>query len=159
MILGFILRRSYGQRLISRKTVVGVSIFIGLFLVSSFVSLFIGPSCAREGGIVYDYRKSCCTGLESQPSHTRYISIGEECYSFTNGGDTTLNYWCYSCGNGKCKYPENKCLCPQDCRNKPSDYNTTEEFCKSHDFEMYCGSGTWVSMDECEICPNYKRPF
>lgn len=150
------------KRGLKRIFVIPILIIISLVVIFWFIELVIDlvvPKCTGDGGIMFDSSEPCCYGLDSIPTHTEYISIEDKCYMFINGADTTANIWCFDCGNGKCKSPENKCNCPEDCNNKPPKYNITEEFCSSIDFKKYCGPGAWASIDECKICPNYKKPF
>lgn len=144
-----------------KKIAIILILIICIFIIRFFTWWSLMPKCISEGGIVMDWSKEpCCSELEVEYMNTERVSIDNKCYTFFNGGVINLVARCMDCGDGKCKYYENKCNCPEDCGNKPSDYNITEEFCNSAEFKKYCGPGTrYLGGDNCKICPNYGEPF
>ena len=93
--------------------VIAVIIFIGLPLLGTFLiwknmggEFYENSYCIREGEMGSSYSTEpqlCCEGLET------ILVIDEDKMM------TTDVFYCTKCGDGNCKYPENKYNCPEDC--------------------------------------------
>jgi hypothetical protein len=82
-------------------------------------------NCAKEGeyagGSAVDAVKNCCSGLTAMIK----FEYNGGCSDLIAPG---LGYICSStCGNGKCELWENKCNCPEDCKQPQNTLLTPKD--------------------------------
>lgn len=87
-----------------------------LFFILSVSSAFandVQSDCAQEGQEGDVHGKSCCEGLTSVSINNVPLSSGM-CPSVLPSYGT--QFYCIKCGDGICGLKENKCNCPEDCK-------------------------------------------
>jgi hypothetical protein len=83
--------------------------------VSRSYSICVKPieDCAKEGEKNYFGKPSCCEGLTQISNFAIAESYPIQCIAPADGSG-----FCTKCGDGICKSPENKCNCPEDCKEE-----------------------------------------
>jgi len=103
------------------------------------------PPCVPEGEMVgvFPGEPECCPGLVPIPCDEPVVFDddwwGGECMPCDGAS------FCTACGNGKCKFPENYCNCPKDCKEQPP-MCTNDAQCETDDpcTEGFCENGMCV---------------
>ncbi|MEM2121064.1 MAG: DNRLRE domain-containing protein [Candidatus Woesearchaeota archaeon] len=74
---------------------------------SASLNVKVEEVCVRDSSYLESFNSTCCEGLLEIPP---IEFLQEECVPLS-----AYRGFCTKCGDGVCKYPENKCNCPQDC--------------------------------------------
>jgi len=112
------------------------------------VCIQIQEECTSEGNFIdlnWGPGLPCCEGLNAIPDDK--IETDNKC----KYGSTEISY-CTKCGDGQCKFPENKCNCPQDCGGAICGNSICEEREASTKQFLTCNhyNQTYCYYKECE---------